>query len=49
MSEQQARAMRIMRLPAAALCWVGHKNKAAGLRDLARRTFSLRAIDLLGT
>lgn len=26
----------------------GHKNKAAGLRDLARHTFSLRALDLLG-
>jgi predicted transposase YbfD/YdcC len=26
----------------------GHKNKAAGLRDLASHTFNLRALDLLG-
>lgn len=26
----------------------GHKNKAAGLRDIARHTLSLRALDLLG-
>jgi predicted transposase YbfD/YdcC len=26
----------------------GHKNKAAGLRDLARHTLSLRALDILG-
>jgi len=26
----------------------GHTNKAAGLRDLARHTLSLRALDILG-
>jgi hypothetical protein len=26
----------------------GYKNKAAGLRELASRTFSLHALDLLG-